>query len=454
MKNNNFLESFLYLITQNPTLFLGTMIIFIVLTVVLLIMFISERFSKKAKDIAETSKLMAEALKSNTESISSVPEIVNSFNGLVTKTIELEMKAFDQKIEKKIDAILTQKEKNLDNATNDAKNKIIEIEKLFREFGESHAEIDSMRSEIESTLVKAKEIIPDYKVWKGIVNPSPLLFAARKGKSWDDIAGVIAQARSIIETIDLKSAVITSGQVESFGDICKDYKEISLAMWFYEKACNLDKENISSLFELECLRIVYVVEDRDKSINLLSEKVLNSYVGMTDTQYIAFFNALINSRRYQDLYDILQKVLLNRPLLSKSIRALVHRNIAIALRRIQGVKTPEFVAELFEGLKEYADEQNILKDLVDYYLENGEIEKAEEFCKKLIILDIGDSDYYERLIKIYSKQNKIEEIERVKTYILGLQLTEEKRYSFDRVYMECKKYIISNDPQFFEKNGF
>jgi len=62
-----------------------TLIFFLILIAGYLIF--NERFSERAKQMAETNEKLSLAMKSNTESLSSMPKLVEAFSNIFTKFI-------------------------------------------------------------------------------------------------------------------------------------------------------------------------------------------------------------------------------------------------------------------------------------------------------------------------------------------------------------------------------
>ncbi|HEY2291749.1 MAG TPA: hypothetical protein VGM86_13705 [Thermoanaerobaculia bacterium] len=352
-----------------------------------------ERFSRRARDIAEAGKLMSDSLRENTESLASIPQIVESFTELVEKTVDRKVMDLDGKISTKVADQLSAKAEVLIQKGEEAAKILAEARDMKESIAKVKAQVEEQQGDLSAQAQAIKAALPDYERWKDIADPELLIRRLSNTTSWEEAKDLLARIENLVETSGDHPEQIPAKFIEVSGDYCRNHNQFPKALWFYEQAVTRDPDRLTAMVELYSLRAEYVPSRRAEALSKLEEIALSKRIRLATLRRI--FNVLIEINRYDLLIEMCTKLLevefYQFPLAQGSL----YRNRAVARASLnQGMKTEEAWADLKKAYELAPSDQNNLTIFADWLIETEKYQEASEKCLCLLKLDPSDINFY------------------------------------------------------------
>jgi hypothetical protein len=285
VNSDNWAELVRMLIEIHPIWFV-LLIIFVGVSVFgFIYLLLKERFSKRAKDIAEASKLMAESLKQSTESLATAPQIVTSFSTLMENTIKRELADLNQRISYLVNEEFRLKAKILIERGEEAAKFLEEIRRIKDEITKIKETAETQYTQLNKQLTTIQSILPDYEIWKSIADPE-LLIRRLENMPWNEGKDLIAQIKKLVEDSEDHPEQIPAKYIERAGDWCRKHNQFPLALWFYEQAGKRDRDRISAKVELNALLAEFVLlRGKWPSMNFSISSIKENSIGHYNTYF-------------------------------------------------------------------------------------------------------------------------------------------------------------------------
>lgn len=180
-------------------------------------------------------------------------------------------------------------------------------------------------------------------------SPDALLRLARQADGWHQAADYLAR-------INLDAA--TSKNLETAGNICRQYGFFAKAIELYREAAVKDPENISARAELLALSAEIRSAERNEALHKLQELVTDTLVEGTNGAAIQsrFFTTLTSLGRFRELADFCESQL-KQPL-SRTSQSILHRSLAILYEDLG--RTADALAHSEEALRLQSDDPALM----------------------------------------------------------------------------------------------
>lgn len=210
----------------------------------------------------------------------------------------------------------------------------------------------------------------------------------------------IVAFRQRLEDKEKGFALISSGDIERVGDICRQNGYSDQAYWLYERAVKRNENNRSAQIEFLCLKMDRNTEEREAAYQSLVEISKEC----AENEIMRIFNGLIDIDKYAELENLCTSILINEGKLPPKLRAIIYRNRAVGRRHRGGIGINNGAIEDIQKAMELdPHEENNIKVYASFLRDRGDFESASKQFAALIRIDPRDISYYIGLIQCFQR---------------------------------------------------
>lgn len=267
-----------------------------------------------------------------------------------------------------------------------------EMNRLLSQVTASKDEIDKLLAEVRSGCIEAARFAPTRSDLQW-TSPEALLRLARQSDDWPTAAGYLAR-------INRENA--TSRNLESAGNICRDYGFSAKAIEFYKFAAEQDPENISAQAELLGLSAASRSEDRAESLTKLQELVAQTLANGGDGAHTQkrFFDALNELGRLREMSEFCEAQL--KEPITRPAQCSLHRHLAVLYQKMGRNEDSQTHCEA--ALRLCGDDDEVLKLYGRLLFGAKKYEEAYRIAIRTIQRDPTSARNYMALAEIQEKR--------------------------------------------------
>jgi tetratricopeptide (TPR) repeat protein len=267
-----------------------------------------------------------------------------------------------------------------------------EASRFQKQLSSSKNEFEDLLAEIRSLSQQMAGLAPppEDPEWN---SPEALLRQARAANDWPLAATYLSR---------INPDTATSKNLESAGNICRDYGFLAKAVELYREAAHRDPENLNARAELLALSAEIDAADRNDSLRQLQEIVTQTFVEGVNGTHIQtrFFGVLAGLGRHTEMIDFCEALL--KLHLSPCAQSTLHRHLTLFYRSLD--KQDSALIHCESAIKLSADDPALLSLQAQLLFQTKKYDEAFRVALRSLQRDPTSARSYILLAEVQEKR--------------------------------------------------